>query len=351
MFLLMATSEVFLILGWIWRSDCLCSPTTFFKNCWIRRFPGLAIDLENSQKKGAHIIKVYAESTAQRCSQTCCLLKNVSCNVAVFYYEANNPNLKCLHIYCPMLESCILKPKANVVLYNITAGIDPDLLVFEKLSFKDRTTKSSFHKWERHGNVRAADSDKCQDSTTTSRGLLPETTSSAAVQGLKTNSKATRTVSGPVYKNASITYLEPTVASVEGHFTTATDIISERKGPRATSDNATALPTSTFTSIKMLSHLPSMAHLNTSKHLNETKGYGGRNYTSDDQGHKPAWEGVGRKSWLLPVMLCSSLILICCCSIFLATGCRRKRHGRYTPRRRGRASVQAKMVFNGQYVK
>nr|XP_008109568.1 PREDICTED: MANSC domain-containing protein 4 [Anolis carolinensis] len=235
-----------------------------------------------------------------------------------------------------------------IVIDSILTGIDPDLLVFEKLSFKDVTIKSSFSKWERHGNVRAADSDKCQDSTTTSRGLPPETSPSAVVQGLETNSKTTRTASGPVYKNASITYLGSTVASMEGHFTNVTNIISERKSPRITSDKATTLPTSVLTSIKMLSHLPNMAHLNNSKHLNETKGYGGRNYTSEDQGHKPAWEGVGRKSWLLPVMLCSSLILICCCSIFLATGCHRKRHGRYTPRRRGRASVQAKMVFNGK---
>ncbi|XP_042322421.1 MANSC domain-containing protein 4 [Sceloporus undulatus] len=334
MFLLMATSEIFLLLGWVWRSDCLCSPTTFFKNCWIRRFPGLAIDLENSQRKGAHVIKVYTNSTAQQCSQTCCLLKNVSCNLAVFYYETNNQNRNCLSIYCPALESCILKPMINVVLYNITAGIDPDLLVFEKLSFKDMTTRSSFNKWERHGSVRVADSEKCQDATTTSKDLPPKALS-AVVQELKTNSKTTSTTGVPMYKTAPTVYIGPTVASVKGHFTKVTDIISGKNSSRATSVSTTALPSYAFTSLKMLSHLPSMAYLNNSKHLNETKGYGGRNYTSDDQGQKPAWEGVERKTWLLPVMLCSSLILICCCSIFLATGCHRKRHGHYKPRRRG----------------
>ncbi|XP_062991097.1 MANSC domain-containing protein 4 [Elgaria multicarinata webbii] len=330
MFLLMGVSEVFLLLGWAWRSDCLCSPTTFYKNCWIRRFPGLTIDLEHSQRRGAHILKVYTETTAQQCSRTCCLLKNVSCNVAVFYNETNKQSLNCLHIYCPALESCILKPTINVVLYNITPGIDPDLLVFEKLSFKDMNTRSSFNKWERRGGPRVADLGKCQAATTSSRYLFPKASSSTVV----TNSSDTNAA-----RSAPVPYLGTTTASVTAHFTKVTDGISEPNSSTATSDNATALPTSALTSIKMLSHLPSPAHLNSSKHLNETKGYSGRNYTSDGEGERPASGEVGRRSWLLPVVLCSSLTLVCCCTVFLATGRHQKRSGHYKPRRRGMSVV------------
>ncbi|KAL8194492.1 UNVERIFIED_CONTAM: hypothetical protein K2H54_022357 [Gekko kuhli] len=78
MILLMAVTDVFLLLGWAWRSNSLCSPTTFYKNCWIRQFPGLTIDLELSQARGAHILKRYSAASAQHCSQTCCLLRNAS---------------------------------------------------------------------------------------------------------------------------------------------------------------------------------------------------------------------------------------------------------------------------------
>ncbi|XP_053110440.1 MANSC domain-containing protein 4 [Hemicordylus capensis] len=334
MFLLMALSEVFLLLGWVWKSDCLCSPTTFYKNCWIRRFPGLSIDVGHSQRRGGQVLKAYPEATAEQCSRTCCLLKNVSCNLAVFYYETNK-TLNCLHVYCPALESCILRPSMNVVLYNITLGIDPDLLVFEKLSFKDLNTRSSFNKWERHGSARVADSEKCQNDTTNSRCLPADASSSTVLQELVANSSNTSTEVDSIHRTPSITHLEPTSPSPKDRFTKVTGIISEWKDSTASSNNVSALPTSQFTLIKMLSHMPSPAHLNSSKHhLNETKGYNGRNYTSDNEGQKPAWEGMERGSWLFPLVLSSSIILICCCTI-LGTGCCRKRSGRYKPRRRG----------------
>ncbi|XP_061438501.1 MANSC domain-containing protein 4 [Rhineura floridana] len=335
MFLQVTVSEIFLLLGWVWRSDCFCSPTTFYKNCWIRQFPGLTIDLEHSQRRGAYILKVYTEATAQQCSQTCCLMKNVSCNLAVFYFEINNRSLNCLHVYCPALESCILKPWINVVLYNITPGVDPDLLVFEKLSFKDMNTRSSLNKWERHGSARVVNLEKCQNATTSSRYLLPEALSSAEVQELVTNGSNNASIApDPIHRTASITYLGATDASLKDYFTTVPDI-SEREGSTSISGSTTALPTSVLTSFKMLSHMPSPAHLNSSKLLNESKGYSGRNNT---EGQKSTWEEVEKGSWLLPVVLCSSLTMICCCTIFLVTGCHRKRSGRYKPRQKGVAA-------------
>lgn len=79
MVLLVATAQVLLVLALAVESDTLCSPTTFYKNCWIRRFPGLLIDLQESQKRGAKVLKIYAEVSPQQCSRTCCLLRNGEC--------------------------------------------------------------------------------------------------------------------------------------------------------------------------------------------------------------------------------------------------------------------------------
>lgn len=79
MVLMVAISEVLLVLDLVVKSDCLCTPTTFYKNCWIRRFPGLLIDLQESQKRGAQVLKIYAEVSSQQCSRNCCLQRNGEC--------------------------------------------------------------------------------------------------------------------------------------------------------------------------------------------------------------------------------------------------------------------------------
>jgi len=90
--------------------------------------------------------------------------------------------------------------------------------------------------------------------------------------------------------------------------------------------------------------MPTPPHLNSSKqHLNETKGYGGRNYTSDNEA--PAWEPAALSVWLIPVALCSYLIFLCFCTVAPGAGCCRSRKGHYQPIRRGRTmSRQIKYI-------
>ncbi|KAK7891413.1 hypothetical protein WMY93_023376 [Mugilogobius chulae] len=99
-----------------------CSDTSYYKNCWIRRFPGIYIDVEESLRRGAQLLKFYREDTALK----------FSCNLAIFHYDATQESVNCFHLHCPTLESCILRRRSNVVLYNVTKGVDPDLLVFGK---------------------------------------------------------------------------------------------------------------------------------------------------------------------------------------------------------------------------
>ncbi|XP_021237694.1 MANSC domain-containing protein 4 [Numida meleagris] len=66
----------------------------------------------------------------------------------------------------------------------------------------------------------------------------------------------------------------------------------------------------------------------------ETKGYSGRNYTSDNEA--PAWEAAALGVCLIPVVLCSYLIFLCFCTVAPAAGYCRSRKGHYQPVRRGR---------------
>ncbi|XP_036374408.1 MANSC domain-containing protein 4-like [Megalops cyprinoides] len=121
-----------IILSLTCSTENRCSPTSFYKNCWIRRFPGIFIDIDESQRRGAQLLKFYPEETALKCSRSCCLTRNFSCNLAVFHYDAVQESVNCFHLHCPTLESCVLRRRNNVILYNVTKGVDPDLLVFGK---------------------------------------------------------------------------------------------------------------------------------------------------------------------------------------------------------------------------
>ncbi|KFP74813.1 MANSC domain-containing protein 4, partial [Acanthisitta chloris] len=319
---------VLLVLGLTGESDSVCSPTTFYKNCWIRRFPGLLLDLQESQKRGAQVLKVYAEVSPQQCSRTCCLLRNVSCNLAVFYHGAIHENMNCLHMSCPALESCILKAGIDVILYNITTGIDPDLLIFEKLTSKEPNTHPSPSKYVKQTSTKTTKWERCQHHNATTSSLLLQAPASTPSHGLIAN-PYTSSTSLMVQKTEITTYSRLETFPTDDHLAkrTRTTSISTRS---ITSSDKTIHSTLISKSAKVLSHMPSPPHLNSSKqHFNETKGYSGRNSTSENEA--PAWEAAALGVWLIPVVLCSSLLCLCCCTVALTAGHCSNRRGQYKP--------------------
>ncbi|KFQ05097.1 MANSC domain-containing protein 4, partial [Leptosomus discolor] len=320
---------VLLVLGLAVESDSLCSPTTFYKNCWIRRFPGLLIDLQESQKRGAQVLKIYAEVSPQQCSRTCCLQKNVSCNLAVFYHGAIHENMNCLHMSCPALESCILKARINVILYNITTGIDPDLLIFEKLTSNESDTHSSPSKYEKQNSTKTTEWERCQHHNATSSSVLLQAPYSTTSHSLTANTYTSSTT-WTVQKTEVTTYSTAETFPPDDHFAKRTSTTSVSTRSITSSGKKPVHSTLISKSAEVSSHMPTPPRLNSSKqHLNETKGYSGRNYTSDNEA--PAWEAAALGVWLIPVVLCSSLVFLCCCTVAFTAGRCSNRKGQYKP--------------------
>ncbi|NWI68643.1 MANS4 protein, partial [Todus mexicanus] len=256
----------------------------------------------------------------------------VSCNLAVFYHGAIHENMNCLHMSCPALESCILKARINVILYNITTGIDPDLLIFQKLTSKEPNTLPSPSKYERQNSTKTNEQETCQHHDVTSSSLLLQAPSSTTSHGSTANAYTSST-SLMVKKPEVTTYSMAETFPLDDHFAKRTSTTSVSTQSITSSDKKTVHSTWISESAKVLSHMPTPPHLNSSKqHLNETKGYSGRNYTSDNEA--PTWESAALGVWLIPVILCSSLIFLCCCTVAFTAGRCSNRRGQYKPIRR-----------------
>ncbi|NXO35814.1 MANS4 protein, partial [Locustella ochotensis] len=323
MALLLPLAPVLLLLALAGESQCLCSPTAFYRNCWIRRFPGLLVDVRESQRRGAQLLQGYAEISGQQCSRTCCLLRNVSCNLAVFYHGAIHENRNCLHMSCPALESCILKAGVDVILYNITTGIDPDLLIFEKLKSQEPNAHSSASTPERQHSTRTPEWGRCQHhNATTSGSALLRAPPAATSHGSPANT-LTPGWSLPAQRTGG-TARRAATSPADIAFAKSTSSRS------VTSSDQTAHSASSPEPAEALSHVPTPPRPNGSKqHLNETKGYSGRNSTSDNEA--AAWEAAALGVWLIPVVLCASLLCLCCCTVALTAGRCSYRRGHYKP--------------------
>ncbi|NXE64091.1 MANS4 protein, partial [Calcarius ornatus] len=320
-----AQALLLLLLGLPGPSRCPCSPTAFYRDCWIRRFPGLLLDLRESRRRGAQLLRGYAETSPQQCGRSCCLLRNVSCNLAVFYHGAIHGNRNCLHMSCPALESCILKAGVDVILYNITTGIDPDLLIFEKLKSQEPNAYSSASKSERQHSTKTPEGGRGQHHNGTASGSpLLRAPPAATSHGLPANTPS------PSW-NLTVQRTEG-IAYSRAQTSPAAIAFAERTSSRSviTSSAKTAHSALSPKPAQMFSHVPTPPRLNSSKqHLNETKGSSGRNSTSDNEA--AAWEAAALGVWLIPVVLCSSLLCLCCCTVALTAGRCSYRRGHYKP--------------------
>ncbi|XP_073400340.1 MANSC domain-containing protein 4 [Dendrobates tinctorius] len=290
--------------------SALCPHTAFYHGCWIRRFPGLVLSFSGSEQRGARLLLRRPEPSAQKCSHKCC--HQDSCNVAVFYSETSAESGDCHLVHCPEPESCLLQLRERSVLYTVTAGVDPDLLVFDQLRQIDLNPRSSL-KWERLNISREPPTlghSKEPQSLPTSPHDEPPATQPPPPQPPSPADSPLRSLA-PTY-SPPITAQDTTPVFPQGAR------LPDKEAPP--SSPPLDRP-----------ELQSPAHLDSSKqHVNETKGHGGRNQTYDGETEDPAdtWANL----WPLPTMIGSTVTLLCCCSGVLAFGCcRRRQRGRYRP--------------------
>ncbi|XP_044050338.1 MANSC domain-containing protein 4-like [Siniperca chuatsi] len=379
------------VLSLVCHTESRCSPTSYYKNCWIRRFPGIFIDIEESQRRGAQLLKYYQEESALKCSRTCCLTRNFSCNLAIFHYDTTQENVNCFHLHCPTLESCILSHRGNVVLYNVTKGVDPDLLVFGK--YFTSNVRVLPHHYSRSNASEPLPSDKRQfihppppaalpltsaptvkPPTTASRVLTTTTTTTTTLQSTSqpstvptataalSSTPMTPLVSGnhaQTTQTTSDTSLAPSFTSPPSS-TTATTLSPYNPRTTAAFSTTSAQPSTSAThhhttTSSQLATSPStstalMGNIESSKQYpNDTNGGLGRNHTAGSEGDQgvsgedtieglgPGWH-VAAHTLLVAVAICITVLLSCCCSILLVVSWRgqRKRMGHYRTSWRGK---------------
>ncbi|XP_072001112.1 MANSC domain-containing protein 4 [Engystomops pustulosus] len=312
------------------QPGALCPHTTFYHGCWIRRFPGLFLSFSGSQQRGARVLQRRPEPTAQLCSRQCC--HQESCNVAVFYSGTSADNGDCHLVHCPEPESCLLHLQEHSVLYTVTAGVDPDLLVFDKQGHVDLNPRSSL-KWERLNISRVPASSPPISPTPT-----PSTKSDLHVSPTRPGEEPPRhpptqhpPPQPPSPADSPLRSLPPTYSPPLA--TQVTSTITLTSSPGGEDPDKEAPPTS---SPLDQPDLQSPAHLDSSKqHVNETKGHSGRNQTYE--GDTEDASDTLANLWPLPALVGSMVTVLCCCAGILAFGCcRRKRRGRYRPWRTSR---------------
>uniref|UniRef100_A0A8C4RCP4 MANSC domain containing 4 n=1 Tax=Erpetoichthys calabaricus TaxID=27687 RepID=A0A8C4RCP4_ERPCA len=340
--------RLFLTLGFFSGTEMRCSPTMFYKGCWIRRYPGIFVDVTQSLEKGAQILRIYYEDTAQKCSRACCLSWNVSCNAAFYDLESIQGRENCFHLNCPTLESCLLRGKNNAILYNINKGIDPDLLVFGKHS------TSSLRMWTNLSSSKHNDSDSLSsEKRQFHRPPFSTLTRSTFTTALHKYDKSIHntpesTTTSPSFLKSNIT-IWSTFYSVESHrknwiqnteaffngvniSTQSSASVTITAASKVTSKTWPQLTTAMMTT-RPYSNLAFPAYLDNSKHYpNETKGYINRNYTSEDKPKlsKSFW-GIANDLLLVPLVIFSTVFILCFCIVMFIVSHRIRKRGHYKP--------------------
>ncbi|KAF3855097.1 hypothetical protein F7725_023152 [Dissostichus mawsoni] len=330
------------------HTESRCSPTSYYKNCWIRRFPGIFINIEESQRRGAQLLKSYQEETALKCSRTCCLTRNFSCNLAIFHYDTTQENVNCFHLHCPTLESCILSHRGNVVLYNITKGADPDLLVFGK--YFTSNVRVLPHHYSRGNASELLPPDKRQFLHPPPPAVQPLTPATAP----PTTASRAPTITTSTSTPATSTPTQQSTTSLRlFHPSQHTPLIPYNPKTTPAFSTTHAQPSTTFS--QMATSPPTstslMGSLESSKQSsNDTKSSAVRNHTAggeEDHGvsGEETFGGLG-SGWhvaahtlLVAVAVFITVLLSCCCSILLVVSWRgqRKRMGRYRTSWRGKS--------------
>ncbi|KAM3927057.1 MANSC domain-containing protein 4 [Leptodactylus fuscus] len=298
-------------------SSALCPHTAFYHGCWIRRFPGLFLSFSGSEQRGARILQRRPEPSAQLCSRKCC--HQDSCNVAVFYSKARAESGDCHLVHCPEPESCLLQLQDGGVLYTVTAGVDPDLLVFDTLGHVDLNPRSS-SKWERLNISRAPAPSPPVVTSKEPHGYSLPTRPQDEPPTQHPPPQPPSPADSPL-RSLPPTYSPPFTAQASS-MTTLISSPEDEDPHQKTPPSSAPLDQP---------DLQSPAHLDSSKqHVNDTKGHSGRNqtYEGDTEDSSDTLAGL----WPLPALIGSTVTLLCCCSGILVFGCcRRKRRGRYRP--------------------
>ncbi|MGH0117688.1 UNVERIFIED_CONTAM: hypothetical protein FKN15_036868 [Acipenser sinensis] len=252
------------------------------------------------------------------------LVQRVSCNLAVFHYETTQNSVNCFHLHCPTLESCARSQRRNTILYNITKGIDPDLLVFGKyptsslrlwtnLSSSRFNSSDSFSSDKRQFHRLPSSSNPAQTSPSSiHESLLPSTSWEP--------SSSSNTASTPV----------PTITIWASSSTT---VFYYPYHCQPFSGNPPTVHHSLYNNQPFSNIAAILSHFDSSKQYpNETKVYVSRNNTSEGEPStlSPFWE-VATDTLLVPVVICCAVLLVCCCTVLFSAGRRSRKRGRYKP--------------------
>ncbi|XP_017657099.1 MANSC domain-containing protein 4 isoform X2 [Nannospalax galili] len=221
-----------------------------------------------------------------------------SCNMAVFFHDPIHDNLNCLHVHCPSLESCILEQRTSAILYNITAGIDPDLLVFEQSPPAYLNTRSSSDSRDTLRILKAMNLDNEGPFEDTKNRMLPSTEAlpTHGDLGANTNLRELSTDLG-------IRFISPNVSTAKVSAVSRTDF-TPNLGNKTTPFFG---PLGT-----KLSQVPIPSRFNSSKQLlNRTKGSHSGNHTSGNEEPQDT-APLTAEAWLASVALGAALVCLGC---------------------------------------